>query len=89
MGLDFSLNNNTCKTDHKEDIKLSNNEKEKNEDDEFIVLTHSFAMTHRYLEKKVKDNFQVKNLYETHAGCVISAHGGKGSIGLAYILNDK
>jgi len=58
-------------------------------DDEFIVLTHSFAMTHRYLEKKVKDNFQVKNLYETHAGCVISAHGGKGSIGLAYILNDK
>lgn len=57
-------------------------------DDEFLVITHSLAFTYRYLAMKVSENFSVNNVYETHAGCVISAHGGKGSIGLAYILKD-
>jgi len=56
-------------------------------DDEFMMITHSIApKSYNYINKKVNENFRIKNLYETHSGCVISSHCGKGTIGVLYIM---
>ena len=57
-----------------------------NIDPEFMMITHSLADTYPIVEKKVKENFLIENIYETHAGCVISTHCGKGTIGILYIM---
>ncbi|QWC00461.1 DegV family protein [Mycoplasmatota bacterium] len=62
------------------------NEKEKIDED-FMMITHSLAETEvDYIRKKIEDKVNVKNLYQTQAGCVISSHCGKGTIGILYIL---
>lgn len=61
-------------------------EQKDNIDNEFMMITHSLAPTYPFVAKKVKDNFMIKNVYETHAGCVISTHCGRGTIGILYIL---
>lgn len=55
-------------------------------DNEFVMVTHSLAHeSYLYIEEKIKDK-GIKNLYETNAGCVISSHCGKGTIGILYIV---
>ena len=55
-------------------------------DDEFVMVTHSLAHDSCiYIKDQIKD-IQIKNLYETNAGCVISSHCGKGTIGILYIM---
>ena len=55
-------------------------------DPEFVMITHSLAHdSYLYIEDKIKDA-SVENLYETTAGCVISSHCGKGTIGILYIM---
>jgi DegV family protein with EDD domain len=56
-------------------------------DPEFLMITHSFAdETYEYIYEALKGKVKVKNIYESHAGCVISSHCGKGTIGILYIL---
>lgn len=56
-------------------------------DDEFVMITHSMAPeSYRYIEKEIDSKVKIKNLYETSAGCVISSHCGKGTIGILYIM---
>ena len=57
-------------------------------DPEYLFITHSEADEEaKYvldnLPNEVKNHF--KNIYVTKAGCVISAHCGKGTLGLLYI----
>jgi DegV family protein with EDD domain len=62
------------------------NEKDKIDED-FMMITHSLANEDAdYIREKIKDEVNVKKLYETQAGCVISSHCGKGTIGILYIL---
>jgi DegV family protein with EDD domain len=62
------------------------NEKDKIDED-FMMITHSLADDDAdYIREKIKDEVNVNNLYETQAGCVISSHCGKGTIGILYIL---
>lgn len=53
---------------------------------ENVMVTHSLAhQSYLYIENKIKD-YQIQNLHETSAGCVISSHCGKGTIGILYIM---
>ena len=57
-------------------------------DPEYLFVTHSEADAEAQyvldnLPSEVKNHF--KNIYVTKAGCVISAHCGKGTLGLLYI----
>jgi len=62
------------------------NEKEEIDQD-FLMITHSLANDEaKYIRGKIKDQVKVNNIYETQAGCVISSHCGKGTIGVLYIL---
>jgi DegV family protein with EDD domain len=57
-------------------------------DNEFVMITHSLAHESAQYIKGILENNQAKigNLYETDAGCVISSHCGKGTIGILYIM---
>jgi DegV family protein with EDD domain len=58
-----------------------------NIDEDFMMITHSMADEDaEYIREKIKGHVNVKNIYETQAGCVISSHCGKGTIGILYIL---
>lgn len=59
-----------------------------NIDPEFMMITHSLAEEQAlYIRERIKqENLEVENLHETQAGCVISSHCGKGTIGVLYIL---
>lgn len=62
------------------------NEKE-DIDEDFMMITHSLANEEaKYIRSKIETQVNVKNIYETQAGCVISSHCGKGTIGVLYIL---
>ena len=57
-------------------------------DPSYLFITHSEADEEakyvlEHLPAEVKKHF--KNIYATKAGCVISAHCGKGTLGLLYI----
>ena len=53
-----------------------------------IFITHSLAYEYRdYLEAELKKITDIK-LVSTVAGCVISSHCGKGTIGILYIIKD-
>lgn len=55
-------------------------------DDDFLMITHSLAKdAHDYIYNAIHDSVPVKNIYETAAGCVISSHCGRGTIGILYI----
>ncbi len=55
-------------------------------DPEFLMITHSLASTTSMVKKEVNDHFEIENMYETNAGCVISTHCGAGTIGILYIM---
>ncbi len=56
-------------------------------DEDFVMITHSLAYdSYLYIKDNLKEISSIKNLYETDAGCVISSHCGKGTIGILYIM---
>ncbi|MGI6392216.1 MAG: DegV family protein [Candidatus Izemoplasmatales bacterium] len=56
-------------------------------DEDFLMVTHSLTYENaEYIKKRLKAELKVKNIYETNAGCVISSHCGKGTIGILYIV---
>ena len=58
-----------------------------NLDLDYVMITHSFADKQAvYMKEKVNDKVKVNHLIESHAGCVISAHCGAGTIGILYIV---
>ena len=59
-----------------------------NIDTDFIMVTHSQNKEMaEYFLPKVREAFpEVENVYETQAGCVISSHCGKGTLGILYIM---
>lgn len=60
-----------------------------NVDLDYVMVTHSInpKQAERMMDY-VKSQVNVKNLMEGNAGCVISSHCGKGTIGILYILNN-
>ncbi|QVK18595.1 DegV family protein [Mycoplasmatota bacterium] len=55
-------------------------------DPDFVMVTHSLNFkAAKYLKEKLSQNLEITNLYETTAGCVISSHCGRGTIGILYI----
>lgn len=60
-----------------------------NMDTDYIMVTHSLADEYSpYIIEKLKEKTNIP-IMETFAGCVISSHCGKGTIGILYILKDK
>ena len=59
-------------------------------DRDVVFITHSIGDQYAtYIRNKIQEvTPEIKNLYETYAGCVISSHCGQGTIGILYILND-
>ncbi|MDD4069982.1 MAG: DegV family protein [Candidatus Izemoplasmatales bacterium] len=58
-----------------------------NIDSDFMMITHSLAdESSTYIKSRLEGEIKVDNLYDTSAGCVISSHCGKGTIGVLYIL---
>lgn len=58
-----------------------------NLDLETIMITHSLAEASKeYLFEKLKEIVPEKSIMITDAGCVISSHCGKGTIGILYIV---
>lgn len=57
-----------------------------NIDTDYVMVTHSKADEYApYIIEKLKEK-GFENVTETKAGCVISSHCGKGTIGILYIL---
>lgn len=56
-------------------------------DEDYLMITHSLADTEvEYIRERIKDKLRIKHIFDTKAGCVISSHCGKGTIGVLYIL---
>lgn len=54
-------------------------------DNDIVMVTHS--LNHEaaeLLKAELRKNLNIKNIFETYAGCVISSHCGKGTIGILY-----
>ena len=59
----------------------------KNLDLEKVMITHSLAEESKnYLYEKLQEIVPEKSIMVTDAGCVISSHCGKGTIGILYIV---
>lgn len=57
-----------------------------NIDENYVFITHSLAPdSYEYILDKLSSQINVKHILEGHAGCVISSHCGKGTIGILYI----
>jgi DegV family protein with EDD domain len=57
-----------------------------NIDLDYVFITHTLANRQAiYMMDHIKRRTRVKHLIEGHAGCVISAHCGAGTIGILYI----
>lgn len=57
-----------------------------NLDKDYVMVTHSYATkSAKYLRDSLTKNYEIRNVIDSYAGCVISAHIGKGSIGIAYL----
>lgn len=56
-------------------------------DEDFLMITHSLANDEAtYIKQELaRYDIKVKHIIETAAGCVISSHCGKGTIGILYI----
>ena len=55
---------------------------------DYIMVTHSLGDEYSpYIIEKLKEHTDIP-IMETFAGCVISSHCGKGTIGILYILKD-
>jgi len=56
-------------------------------DPDFMMITHSMADKEaQYIRERILEEVNVKEIYETNAGCVISSHCGKKTIGVLYIM---
>ena len=56
-------------------------------DNDYIFVTHSFQDEGaKYIIPILKEEFPNAQIVETTAGCVISSHCGKGTIGILYML---
>lgn len=57
---------------------------------DYVMITHSMGdKSATYMKQEIQEKGRMpKNLIETKAGCVISTHCGKGTIGILYILKD-
>lgn len=56
-------------------------------DHEFVMITHSLAHeSANYIREQLGNATDIRHLYETDAGCVISSHCGKGTIGILYLM---
>ena len=56
---------------------------------DYIMVTHSLGDEYApYIIEKLKEKTNIP-IMETFAGCVISSHCGKGTIGILYILKDN
>ena len=64
-------------------------EDSKNYDNEFVFITHTLAHEKATMIKEMIKDVEIKNLYDTVAGCVIGSHCGPGTIGILYIMNEK
>lgn len=54
---------------------------------DYVMITHSEASKQAvYMIDQVKSKVTPKHLIESEAGCVISAHCGRGTIGILYIV---
>ena len=54
-----------------------------------VIITHSLAFEYRdYIAEKLKEIIPDVPVLSTVAGCVISSHCGKGTIGILYMLNE-
>ena len=61
-------------------------EKKELVDTDYIMVTHTYADSEaEYLQSSLKEVFNDANVEITTAGCVISSHCGKGTIGILYI----
>lgn len=59
-----------------------------NLDKDYLMVTHSYASkSAKYLRDSITEKYEIRNVIDSFAGCVISAHIGKGSIGLSYLTN--
>jgi len=65
-------------------INKINNDKDKLDLD-FVMVTHSLNFEAAKFIKEGLNHLNITNLFETTAGCVISSHCGKGTIGILYI----
>ena len=61
-----------------------------NVDKDHVFITHSEGDIYaNYVADKIKGVAnQIKNIYNTKAGCVISSHCGKNTTGILYIMNE-
>lgn len=60
-----------------------------NMDTDYIMVTHSLGDEYApYIIEKLKEHTNIP-IMETFAGCVISSHCGKGTIGILYILKEN
>ncbi|MBM7453295.1 DegV family protein with EDD domain [Acholeplasma morum] len=59
-------------------------------DKDYVMITHSLAdKSAAYMKEHIQNHGKLpKALLETTAGCVISTHCGKGTIGILYILTE-
>lgn len=58
-----------------------------NVSNEDLFITHSLSLDDaKYLEEKVREMLPTINIHTTEAGCVISSHCGKGTIGILYMV---
>ncbi len=60
-----------------------------NFDNEFVFITHTLAFDKVGIIKNLIKDVEIKNLYDTVAGCVIGSHCGAGTIGILYIMNEN
>lgn len=64
--------------DHKDDL-----------DEDVVMVTHSLGDEEcKYIMERIPEDIKKRvHLLETHAGCVISSHCGRKTIGILYITN--
>ena len=72
------------------DVMLNQIESDKDRlDPDHIFITHSLAYeSAEYIKDKLTLMFPGVDIIETVAGCVISSHCGKGTIGILYMVNE-
>lgn len=59
-------------------------------DTDHILITHSLAFEYRdYIYERLQPMFPNVDIISTVAGCVISSHCGKGTIGILYMLKEE
>lgn len=58
-----------------------------NIDYDYLFIPHSEAYeSYKYVAEKLKNETDIKNIYEAETGCGISCHCGRGTLGIIYLL---